>query len=92
MRVDFAHIREAAASGGWIDYAVFDARSNGGSDHDNRAVLAALTAKARIAGHKIDQAALAFVELGRLQFYGTPTLVEHLARRGLPQWTHYLDA
>lgn len=91
MRINFAHIRERATTGEPIDYAVFDARSNSGTDHDNAMVLSDLTAKARGAGYKVDQSALAFAEHGRVKFYGTDTLIDHLSRRGLPQWTHYID-
>ena len=91
MRINFAHIRERSTSGGHIDFAVFDARSTSGSDLDNAQVLAGLTAKARLAGHKIDQSAIAFGQNGQLRFYGTKNLVEYLSRRGLPRWTHTLD-
>jgi len=91
MRVNFAHIRERAVSGGYIDFAVFDARSASGSEAANAEILARLTAKARMAGCKIDQSALAFEENGRLKFYGTKSLVDYLAKAGLPRWTHTID-
>jgi len=92
MRVNFAHIRERSTTGGWIDFAVFDARSTSGTDVANAAVLAELTGKARTAGFKIDQSALAFSEAGRLKFYGTKNLVDYLSKSGLPNWTHWIDA
>lgn len=92
MRINFAHIRERATSGGWIDFAVFDARSTTNSDSANAEVLTQLTAKARIAGYKIDQSALAFNEHGRVKFYGTKILVDYLSCSGLPQWTHWIDS
>jgi len=91
MRVNFAHIRERSTSGGWIDFAVFDAKSTSGSNSDNGGVLAELTRKARVAGCKIDQSALAYTESGKIKFYGSKPLVDHLSRVGLPQWTHWLD-
>lgn len=91
MRINFAHLRERSTSGGWIDFAVFEARSTSASDAANDEVLASLTAKARIAGYKIDQSALAFSESGRTKFYGTKSLVEHLSRVGVPHWTHVMD-
>ena len=91
MKFNFAHVRERSTSGGLIDFAVFDARSTSGSDADNAQVLADLTARARLAGRKIDQSALAFTQNGRLMFYGTKTLVDYLSKRGLPQWTYSLD-
>jgi len=91
MKFNFAHIRERSTSGSPIDFAVFDARSTSGLDDDNAQVLADLTARARLAGRKIDQSALAFIKNGRLMFYGTKNLVDYLSKRGLPQWTHSLD-
>lgn len=91
MKINFAHVRARAAAGGWIDYAVFDARSSSGTDSANADLLLRLTAAARGSGLKIDQSALAFVESGRLKFYGARTLVAHLSRGGLPRWTHSLD-
>ena len=91
MRINFAHLRERAAAGGWIDFAVFDARSSSGSSAANAALLAGLTAKARASGLKVDQSALAFSEAGTVQFYGTQTLVQYLARMGVPRWTHSMD-
>ncbi len=91
MRISFAHIRERATSGGWIDFAVFDAHSTSSTDEANAEVLGELTTKARLAGFKIDQSALAFSEHGSVKFYGTKNLVEHLAKVGLPPWTHWID-
>lgn len=92
MKVDFAHIRERAQNGGWINFAVFDARSSSGTRDDNSRLLAQLTAKARGANLRVDQAALAFMSGGRLQFFGNPHLVDFLSRSGLPGWTHSLNA
>jgi len=91
MRINFAHLRERSTSGGWIDFAVFDARSSSGLDPDNADVLARLTAQARSAGHKIDQSALAYEERGQIRFYGDQNLVAYLSQNGLPQWTHWID-
>jgi hypothetical protein len=91
MRINFAHIRERSTSGGWIDFAVFEARSSSGSNQGNAEVLSRLTSKARMAGYKIDQSALAFSEGGRIKFYGTPNLVDYLSKRGVPNWTHYIE-
>jgi hypothetical protein len=91
LRINFAHIRERATSGGSIDFAVFDARSTSGSARDNADLLAQLTAKAARLNLKIDQSALAYMESGRLKFCGTPNLVTYLSNAGLPPWTHYLD-
>lgn len=92
MRINFAHIRERSTSGGWIDFAVFEAHSTSGSDSANNQVLVSLTAKARMAGYRIDKSALAFNEHGRLKFYGDKNLVNYLSRSGLPHSTHWIDA
>lgn len=91
MRINLAHIRERSTSGGWIDFAVFDARSNSGSDPENARLLHQLTAKAIASGLRIDQSALAYMEAGRLKFYGTKNLVSHLSSVALPRWTHHID-
>ena len=91
MRIEFAHLRERAAAGGWIDFAVFNARSASGADAENASFLAQLTVAARHQGLKIDQAALAYMQGGQLRFYGTTTLVDYLSKHGLPRWTHHID-
>lgn len=88
MNINFAHLRERATNGGWIDFAVFNAHAPSNSESENSRVLAQLTTQARMAGYKIDQAALAFNQNGRLKFFGTPELVGYLSKSGLPRWTH----
>ncbi len=58
MKVNLAHLRERARSGGWINFVVFDARSSSGSRDDNARLLAQLTARARNANLQVDQSAL----------------------------------
>ena len=91
MRINFAHLRERSTSGGWISFAVFDARSSSGLESDNADLLAELTGQARGAGYKIDQSALAYSEQGQIRFYGTKNLVDYLSKSWRPQWTHYID-
>lgn len=91
MRINYAHLRERSTSGGWIDFAVFEAHAANGTDSGNAHVLARLTAKARAAGQKIDQSALAFQEHGRIKFYGDRKLVEYLSKAGVPRWTHTIN-
>ena len=76
------------SSNGWIDFAVFVAHAPSNSESENSRVLAQLTTQARMAGHKIDQAALAFSQNGHLKFFGTPELAKYLSKSGLPRWTH----
>lgn len=91
MRINFAHLRERARSGGSINFAVFDARSHSGTESDNSALLAELTGMARAQNLRVDQSALAFRSGGRLVYFGTPTLVQYLSRTGIRGWTHYLE-
>lgn len=92
MRVNLAHLRERARSGGWINFAVFEARSSSGTDDDNTRLLAQLTAKAKSANLRVDQSALAFMSGNRIHFFGNPPLVEYLSENGLPGWTHTINA
>lgn len=92
MQINVAHIRAPAASGGSIDFAVFDAKSTSGADAANNLLLRQLTLKARASGLNVDQSALAYNHNGRLQFFGDKPLVEHLSRSGLPNWTHTVNA
>lgn len=88
-RISFAHLRERSTSGGWIDFAVFDAKPNSSSERDS--VLYELTMAARQNGLCVDKSALAFRENGRNTFYGDKDLVDYLSKRGIPRWTHHLD-
>jgi hypothetical protein len=92
MKINLAHIRERAAAGGWIDFAVFDARSTTGTNSDNAILLQELTAKARAEGLKIDQSALAFARNRQIMFYGSKHLVDYLSKGWVPHWTHTIDA
>ncbi len=88
MQINFAHLREQSTTGGWINFAVFEARSTSGGDSANAQTLAQLTSQARMAGFRVDQSALAFTENGRVKFYGARNLVDYLSRGWHPHWTH----
>jgi hypothetical protein len=88
MKINLAHIRHPSTSGGWIDFAVFDAKASSGN---NAAVLQDLTIRARQSGLKVDQSALAYSEGGGIKFYGSKNLVDFLSRSGVPRWTHEID-
>lgn len=92
MKINLAHMREKAATGGWIDFAVFDARSTSGKESDNAVLLQKLTVQARAKGLKIDQSALAFASNGQLMFYGSKHLVDYLSKGWIPNWTHTIEA
>jgi len=88
-RISFAHLRERSTTGGWIDFAVFDAKPTISSERDS--VLYRLTTAARQNGLKVDKSALVFRENGRNTFYGDKELVAYLSKRGVLRWTHHLD-
>jgi len=92
MRINFAHLRESSTNGGYIDFAVFEANATNGMDSGRAEVLRDLTVKARLQGLKVDQSALAYAEYGQIRFYGSRNLVEYLSARGVPQWTHSMEA
>lgn len=92
MNINMAHLRERSTSGSWINFAVFDAKSNSGGKLENAQLLSSLRMKAQATGLKIDQSALAYRENGRINFYGSKNLVDYLSRCGLPRWTHKIEA
>jgi hypothetical protein len=91
MRINFAHIRHPSTSGGYIDFAVFEAKATSNTSSAKQSVLNQLTQAARSAGHKVDQSAIAFSQDGQIQFFGDKNLVDFLSNSGLPQWTHWID-
>lgn len=91
MRINFAHLRERATSGGDINFAVFEAKATSNTDQARAQALAQLTLRARASGLRIDQSALAYTEGGRLRFYGDKNLVQYLANGWMPSWTHSLN-
>ncbi|MBS1807765.1 MAG: hypothetical protein JST84_06200 [Acidobacteria bacterium] len=90
MKIGIAYLRGRSETGGFIDFAVFNADARSGGAGDRADVLQDLTERARAAGLTIQKSALAFNENGRITFYGTPDLVEYLSNNGVPAWTHYL--
>ena len=91
MKINLAHIRERSTTGGWIDFAVFDAKTTSGGDSGNANLLTQLTAQARADGLKIDQSALAYKQGSQIRFYGDKKLVDYLSKSGVPHWTHKID-
>lgn len=91
MQIDLAHRQVPSTTGQPINFAVFGVRSNSGTQADNSHLLGQLRVKARAAGLRVDQAALAYTEHGRTRFFGDKHLVDYLSKRGVPGWTHKLD-
>jgi hypothetical protein len=86
MRIEMAHLRDQG-----IDFAVFNADATNHSDSGRLTLLNQLIVRARRNRLKVDKAVLAFEEFGEVKFFGTPDLVQYLASRGVPRWTHTLD-
>ncbi len=86
MRIQMAHLRDQG-----IDFAVFNADARNHDRDARQALLHQLVVTARRNRLKMDKAALAFEEFGRINFFGAPDLVQYLASRGVPRWTHTLD-
>lgn len=91
MKINLAHLRERSTSGGWINFAIFDACSRIGTDSANAELLAQLTTKARASGLKVDQSVLAYSKNGAIHFYGSKNLVSYLSKGWVPHWTHTID-
>lgn len=79
MRVELAHVRIQG-----VDVAVFDAKPISNSDPARQALLGQLTARARIAGLRVQKSALAYVQDGEVYFFGTPDLVAYLQKLPVP--------
>lgn len=90
MKINLAHLRHSSTSAGDINFAVFEARSTVGT-RGLADVLSTLTSKARMSGLRVDQSALAYIENGRVKFFGDRSLVAFLSRNWIPQWTHSID-
>lgn len=86
MRIPFAHLNLHG-----ISVAVFDAMPQVNTDAHRAELLADLTTRTRAAGLLVQKSALAYVQGGRLTYYGTPDLVTYLQRAGVSSWTHWLD-
>jgi hypothetical protein len=86
MRIEMAHLRDHG-----INFAVFGADATNHTNTERQTLLAQLVGAARRNGMRVDKAALAFQEAGQIKFFGTPDLVNYLASRGVPRWTHTLD-
>jgi hypothetical protein len=91
MKVNLAHLRERSTFGGYIEFAVFDAKSQSRTDSANNELLSQFAVAARNAGSKVDQSALAYSRNGRIRFYGDKNLVDYLSCRGIPRWNHTID-
>jgi len=83
MKINLTHLRERSTFGGWIKFAVFDAKFTTGTNANNATLLAKLTVKVRAFSLKVDQSALAFSQAGRNRFYGDGNLVDFLSRNGI---------
>lgn len=74
-----------------MDFAIFDARSESGSEADNLTLLNELSENARKNNFKVDQAVLVFKIDDEIRFYGSTELAKYLSKVGFPKWTHQID-
>jgi hypothetical protein len=86
MRINFAHINIHG-----LNVAVFDAKPTVDSDAARGQLLNDLANRARRLNLRVEKAALAYEEFGRIKFYGNIDLVNYLSNAGLPNWTHWMD-
>jgi hypothetical protein len=90
-QIELAHIRERTVNGQYIDFAVLNANAADRTDSARNRLLSELSMRARNAGLKVDAAALAYEENGRVRFYGSKNVVEYLSRGGVPHWNKTLN-
>ena len=86
-----AHLRQETSNGDFMDFAIFDARSESGSEADNLTLLNELSENARKNNFKVDQAVLVFKIDDEIRFYGSTELAKYLSKVGFPKWTHQID-
>lgn len=87
MKVRLAHLQQQG-----INFVVFDADATDHTDSSRATLLSQLVMKARISGLKVEKAALAFSQHGRLGFYGSKDLVKLLVSASFAgPWTHEID-
>lgn len=78
MTIDLVHVKIGAT-----DVAIFHADAENRSRRGRQEVLADLTARALGANLRVDRAVLAFIENGKLTYFGDPETVRTLSRNGL---------
>ncbi len=86
-----AHFRQETSNGDFMDFAIFDAKSESGTEKDNLKLLNDLSHHVRLSNLKVDQAVLFFKEDEQIRFYGSTELARYLAKVGFPKWTHEID-
>ena len=91
MKINMAHLRQETSNGDFMDFAIFDARSESGSEADNLTLLNELSENARKKQLKVDQAVLVFKIDDEIRFYGSTELAKYLTKVGFPKWTHQID-
>lgn len=89
MQVRVAFMSQASTDGSAKRFVVFDARA---ADGNNQALLRGLSERAKHAGMDFHWAALAFMQEGRLGYFGSPSLTQHLVKiKWVPSWTHTVE-
>lgn len=91
MKINMAHFRQKTSNGDFMDFAIFGAKSESGTESDNLKLLNELTNNARLKKFKVDQAVLVFMVDDEIRFYGSTELAKYLSKVGFPKWTHEMD-
>ncbi|MGA1742360.1 MAG: hypothetical protein ACO4AC_09410 [Pseudohongiellaceae bacterium] len=92
MKINVGHFRQETSDGDFIDFAVFSAKSESGTEKDNLELLNYLVRETvKQKNLKIDRAALVFDKGEEIRFYGSQDLVKFLSKHGFPKWNVVLE-
>lgn len=91
VKVNLAHLRQKNQYDEWVNFAIFDACSESGTEADNLTLLKNLTLCAQQKKLKIDMATLYFYRGNDISYYGSTELVNYLKDAGMPTWTHTIE-
>jgi len=86
VKINVAYFQEQG-----VNCLVFDADHQHHTQSGRAELLASLDLPGPASGLVGAKSVLAFVDHGRLTYFGTPDLTRFLSGRGLPRWTHTLD-
>ena len=89
MQVKVAFMSQSSTDGSAKRFVVFEAWS---ADGNNQALLRQLSEKAKHAGMDFAWAALAFIQVNQIDYFGSPALTQYLIKtKWVPSWTHTFD-
>jgi hypothetical protein len=87
MKVQTAYLHDQG-----ISFLVFNADARAKNNQAREQLLVELTNVANQCGLRANKAALCYSEGARVHYFGTSDLVKYLSKRGVPRWTHSIDA